>query len=185
MPSLRLETDLTPRVALWDATDILPSGKSRYPKRPEGDIRVCFFHHSGATGKDGYDGLLASTRYVVRKRGWSGCPYTFWVPRVPDVDESGRMIVYRCNRYDARSWHTGRNANGIGIAVCFQGNLSKTPPTEEQFEMAAALVQIIKEDFPGIEWSFHSEADWYGGRRKKACPGPFVESWVRGVRCGQ
>ena len=170
------------RVAIYDVSHLLPKRGTGYESRDIHDIDVCFFHHSGADGKAGYAGIEASTRYVVSRRKFPGCPYTFWLPATPVRDVRGYTVVFQCNPIEARSWHTGKDANRRGISICFQGNLTKKPPTENQYVLASALVGALHGYNKDLHWVTHSEADVWGGSKKAACPGPFVEAFVKGLR---
>jgi hypothetical protein len=184
------EVEIAGGVALYDVSNLLPKhAKLKYEKRdPAGIVRV-YSHHSGALGRSGYAGLLASTKYGIRdtpkKKGWPGQPYTYWYAFEPDVDAEGRIVVYRCNLDATRSYHTGKDANGHGVGVAWQGNLTKQKPSDAQVEMAEA-------HFPWLHarhnlsqhkpFSFHAEAGEFGGKPKPTCPGPHVTAFVQEYR---
>lgn len=167
-------------VELWDATDVLPRHRRKeYPRRDTGAIDVCFVHHSGAHGASGLDFLVNSASYAIRPRwkggrGWPGFPYTFGVPY---TDPNGR--VYRGNPDNLRTWHTGGDANGRGIAVVLQGNLRSTRPSDFQYRATAALLEWIERTYGITEFIPHSGSKPYGGSGKRSCPGPWVEEFLR------
>ncbi len=193
------EDELAGGVALYDVTDVLPRNKKRKYKTREtsGIIRV-YNHHSGALGKDGFQGAANSARYRVKDRtkklpngstklirGWPGMPYTYWYCYEPDRDEDNRIVVYRCNADATRSYHTGKKANDHGVGNCWQGNLTVREPSNAQIEMAEAHFpwlmarHDLADDRP---FSFHSEAGAFGGKKKPTCPGPHVTKWVSEYR---
>lgn len=177
------EARLAGGVALLDVSHLLPRHPTKhYRKRREPwAVERVYMHHSGAMGLMGYEGARGSARYCVQSRGWPGMPYTYWLSFVPDRTEADELVVYRCQRDEVRSYHTGGSANTHGVGVCWQGRLTSLRPSPAQYEMAEALVPWLEERHQlRTEWlSWHSEAHRYGGRRKAACPGPFVVDWAR------
>lgn len=182
----RFEADLGDGFALWDVSHLLPRHRwKRYKKRDPGKVVRLYCHHSGAYGRDGYSGLLNSTRYVTRARGFAGCAYTFWLPRRPDVDSMGRSVIYRGVAPADVSWHSGRAANHHGDSLCFQGNLRRTTPTSAQYDGAEVFCDWWKRQAPRAvdrAISMHNEASDFGGRSKFVCPGPHVTAWVKSYR---
>lgn len=180
----KLESSLSNTVALYDVSHLLKR-KVKEEKRDVSKIVRVYHHHSGADGRAGFDGLSASARYVVDSRGFPGPAYTYWLAFEPDTDPAGRMVVYRCNADDIRSWHTGAKANAHGIAIAWQGNLGARKPSAAQREMAEALMAYVTARH-GLTMplgvSYHAEADKFGGRAKASCPGPHVTAWVHEYR---
>jgi hypothetical protein len=178
-PGARLEADLGHGVALYDVSHLLQRTPREQHRDPADIVRV-YHHHSGALGRDGYQGLAASVRYVVmmRKPPFPGPAYTYWLSYSPDLDGEQRMAVYRAQPDDIVSWHTGLAANRHGVAICWQGNLSKARPTAAQRRMSERLCLWLEDRHPGLEHSYHAEAGRYGGRTKATCPGPHVRTWV-------
>jgi hypothetical protein len=180
----KLESSLSSSVALYDVAHLLKR-KSKQDRRDVGKIVRVYHHHSGADGRDGFDGLAASARYVVDSRGFPGPAYTYWLSFAPDKDEAGRLVVYRCNPDEIRSWHTGAKANEHGIAIAWQGNLGARKPSAAQREMAEALMAYVVSRHAltlPLGVSFHAEANKFGGRSKPSCPGVHVTEWVREYR---
>lgn len=176
------EAQLAGGIALYDVSDVLPRHKAKnYRNRPVADIVRQYHHHSGALGLPGLPGAAGAARYRIRKSGWPGHPYHFWLSYQADRDEQGRIVVYRCQPDAVLCYHTG-GLNGGGLGICWQGNLTKRPPSSDQIEAAEALIPWLIERYPGIGISWHSEAARWGGRSKPACPGPFVEDWLREYR---
>ena len=184
------EAELAGGVHLWDASHLMPRYEPKRKQRQEIGIDRLFFHHSGALGRAGLAGALASARYVVRKRRFPGPAYTFWLPAEDLRDKSGALCVLRLNDDAERSWHTGSakgevSANVRGVAACFQGNTTSKPLTRSHMECAEALIPWCVNRYgltlpDGL--SFHAEASTSGGRDKKACPGKHGEAWVRRYR---
>lgn len=183
----RFEAEIAPGVALFDASHLLP-GKG-YPRRDPATIDRAFVHHSGARGRDGFAGLLASARYVTRAkpsgRGWPGMPYTYWIqdggPDDVDRDSEGRLVVYRGQPDDVRSYHTGGEANTFGVGVALQGNTTARPLSWSHEEGLEALLPWLIERHRlivpfGIGW--HSIASSMSGKSKPGCPGKAAEAWL-------
>ncbi|MEO0326790.1 MAG: peptidoglycan recognition family protein [Myxococcota bacterium] len=190
------EGELALGIALWDVSHLLPTRGKGYPRRP-GTIDLFATHHSGRLGSPGFAGMHASARYStsvvrdketgkIKKSGWPGFAYTFWLPFHDARDAEGRRVVYRGNPDDRRTYHTGGKANDRGVACVWQGNLTNVAPSKHQVECAEALYPwagirygLTREDFIG-----HSESKPFGGTGKKACPGPNVLEWLRLWRKG-
>lgn len=200
-------------VALADVTDLLPRHATRrWSKRTKPVSRV-YFHKSGKLGAAGLQGAINSARYCVTKReyprdpknpGWAGMPYTFWIPFRPLslVDlrlETNRSwetrsaglhsmstVVFRCQPDDLVSWHTGGNANQIGVGVCFQGNSTVDGLSENQIEIAEAIIPWLFERYgiglpEGLSW--HSDKSEYGPpKTKPVCPGAAAVAWLEAYR---
>lgn len=190
----KLEKVLPGGIAIYDVSDVLPSpARPRFNRRPRGvNIIRVFFHHSGAYGKDGFEGAENSVNFVINQRNFGARPYHYWLAYKPDRDEQGNIVIYRLAKDDERAWHTGNAANDNGIGVVWQGNLHPDHdgnPSPEQYRMAEALTKWLLEkyDLPlpnGL--SFHAEAKkWGANKNKPSCPGPFVQAWVEERRTQQ
>jgi N-acetyl-anhydromuramyl-L-alanine amidase AmpD len=172
--------------ALWDISKLLYRHRTKHFGNRKTVERI-YLHHSGARGFPGFDGAANSARYVVNERGFPGPAYHYWLSYAPDVDANNRLVVYQLNPDRTRVWHTGGEANDHGIGVCWQGKLTgeEWRPSQEQYEMAEALLPWLLADhgllLPGA-LSFHSEAGKYGGKPKAACPGEHIETWARNYR---
>jgi len=177
------EAELAGGVHLWDASHLMPRYEPKRKQRQEIGIDRLFFHHSGALGRAGLAGALASARYVVRKRRFPGPAYTFWLPAEDLRDKSGALCVLRLNDDAERSWHTGGDANDRGVAAVFQGNTTSKPLTHSHVECAEALIPWCVNRYSltlpeGVSW--HSRATIDGApRNKKACPGKHAEAWLK------
>jgi hypothetical protein len=180
-------------VVLQDVTDALPRHPTkRWARRPLAGIRRLYVHHSGALGREGYEGMAASARYEIRHRdgdkpepGWPGFAYHFWLPHDGTRDGAGRLVVYRGNPDAARVYHTGGRCNVHGIGVCLQGNLTRTGPSPSQVELLEALLPWLLERYrltlpDGLSW--HSDSKRFGGTGKPACPGPAVVRWLEAYK---
>lgn len=177
-------------VALYDVSHLLPRHKTkRYEMRTAPTLPVAFVHHSGALGRAGLDGVIASARYAIRepsegrrKTVFPGLAYHYWVPYRAVHDEDGRLVVYLGNHETLRSWHTGGEAND-GIGVCLQGNLTVRKISASQVECLEALLPWL-----GVgttrALSWHSESGSYGGSGKPSCPGRSAEAWLTRYRDG-
>lgn len=177
---MRFETEIAPGVALWDVSHLLP-GKG-YPKRDPAKIDRAFVHHSGALGRPGLEGIIASARYVVEQRGWPGFAYTYWIPAETVRDDEGRMVMYRGQPDDRRSYHTGGDANTYGVACALQGNTTRRPLTESHIECMEAWIPWIAERY-GLRMPYalgwHSIATTLGApKNKPSCPGRHAQTWL-------
>lgn len=203
-----LETELD-NIAVYDVSDLLfevakklkdkriKTGKK--PKLPFGrrdprGITSAIVHKSGASGPAGYDGCVATTSFVVYHRGWDGPAYTFWFAKVPDRDPDNRLVVYRMQPDNVKSWHTGGIMNEIGIGLGVQGNYDSQwdllsnglpkidiSPTDNQWEMLESFLPYIQKRY-GIDFgsrirgAYGLTGHWEHG--KLVCPGDALRYWV-------
>lgn len=173
-------------VAIYDVVNALPRhSRKRYPGRNPRIISRIYIHHSGADNPhaDGFEAMEDSAHYVVGYRNWPGFAYTFWFARKADRDRLNRLVVYRGNYDDTRSWHTGGFHNGRGIALCLEGNTTRQSLTEDQLEALEAMIPYLAQRHERIELPaslrMHSEARLH---KKPACPGRSAEGWIRRYR---
>lgn len=196
-----LEADLGDGIALYDVAKLLPRAKKklpyrkRYRKRDPKAVGFVIVHKSGADGPPGFRGMEGSARFVVNHRGWQGFAYTFWFPRVPDVDPAGRLVVYRGQPDDVRSFHTGGRMNTIGVGFGVQGNYDgdadgviEREPTEFQLRALEKMARYAEGRYPAFSITGRADdADawrlsghWEHG--KPVCPGDALVAWVRRMR---
>jgi len=182
----KLETMLAGKVALYDISHLLPTGRRKYSVRSFSGIVRAYFHHSGADGEQGYPGAYNSAKYVVEDRQFRGAAYHFWFPYEYFTDAAGNLVLFRMNKDETRSYHTGSKANTHGLGCVFQGNLSAKPMSNYQVELAEAFVPWAVKKYPlaldRTPLSFHAEAGKFGGKPKSSCPGPHVTKWVTDYR---
>lgn len=151
--------------------------------RPLETVDKVFVHHSGATGRHGQAGAIASTRFVLRIRDWRMPAYHYWIPRKPD--DCSRVEIYQIAPPSWRCYHTGGAANDRGIGVVAQGNTTLQPMTHHQEEALEAILPYCQEQILNIEdedttWlSWHSASAKWGGSGKPACPGRRLERWLQ------
>lgn len=128
-------------------------------------------------------------------RGWPGIPYTYVIPAYP-ASEDGRLVVYKIWDDDWSTWHTGGlyNQHGIGIVVggwyaskhdllaSAKDSRAHAKPTEEAMTCLDRLVDFVMARHQlklGVDTlKSHAELG------KPACPGGYLENWVR-VRRGE
>lgn len=125
-------------------------------------------------------------------RGWPGIAYPFVIPAYPD-QQDGKLVVYRIWNDSWRTWHTGGVHNTHGVGVCIGGWYSSRHdllnqhahdrPTEEAMLCADQLTDYLMVRYrlalgPDTLRS-HAELG------KPACPGDFIENWVRVKRGDQ
>ncbi len=184
------EARLAGGIHLWDVSHLLPRHAwKRYSTRDPSQIERVFFHHSGALGAEGFQGLHNSARFVVEHRDFPACAYPYWISHEPDRDNEGALVIYRAVHDDRVQWATG-GVNPHSTAVCYQGNTSRRPLTSAQIEATEALLpwlyerhmRIAANGWRGLSW--HSEASRWGGRDKRSCPGTHAELWLEGYRAG-
>lgn len=173
-------------VALYDVSHLLPTSKRRkqQTRDPDGIVRL-YVHKSGGRGRSGFDGLLRSVRYVVGQRNFPGCAYTLWASINPDRDDEGRLVLYRGQPDEVRSWHTGGVCNEHGIALALQGNPKKGDfPWAQRIVAEAGILYSMSRYSLDIETpvSTHSRAADFGAKKSKpVCPGPAAEAWLGAV----
>lgn len=122
-------------------------------------------------------------------RGWPGIPYTFIIPARP-ASEDGKLVLYRIWDDDWRTWHTGGAANAHGVGVCIGGWYASrhdllaeqawARPTEEAMICADHLVDYLSDRYR-LPLSVDTLAS-HAELGKPACPGDFIENWVREKR---
>lgn len=181
------EAQVAGGIALYDISHILPAHpKRKYRERDVNGIERVYTHHSGALGARGYRGAVGTARYAIRetskRKPWPGAAYHFWFAYHADRDLDGRLVIYRLQPDEARSYHTGEEANDHGLGLCWQGNLREKLPSADQIEMAEGFYPWLFETYSLTVpdgFSFHSEAGKYGGKSKPTCPGPHVTAWVK------
>lgn len=187
-------------VAVYDVHRLLPR-RSAYPSRDPSDIRHVVVHKSGADGPPGFAGAVGMARFCVDHRGWPGAAYTYWVPREPDVDTDSRLVVYRCQPDEARSYHTGGAMNGRGVGVACQGNydgewdlVDGVPqvlrePTAAQLTALGAMVDWLALRHTGFHPGLDRDSNLWGltghwEHGKPVCPGDALRAWVELRRGG-
>lgn len=184
-------------IVLVDLTDDLPRHKTkRYRKRDVAKIDRIYVHHSGRLGRPGKPGALASAGYAIKeptektpkKVAYAGGNYHVWVPWAGGIRAYQRprdTVCYRMNADETRCAHTyGLNPRGWSIVL--QGNTTTDGMSDSQKEVLEALLPWGRERFEleGDWLGWHSIADKWGGRAKKACPGREAVEWLEAYRDG-
>ena len=178
----------------------LPRGPREYKKRAVGGIEHVYVHQSAGNRLNGVEAPYRiakfhagppkrsdSGRWVGGGRGWPGIGYTFVVPSVPDTQD-GKFVVYRCHEDDVWSYHTGRGANKHGVAVCvagsYQSRHSDNPRAVWAPDSAAitALNELVLDYLVPRYGLKPTDVLGHFDAGKPACPGDFLEQWVRHVR---
>lgn len=173
-------------VAIYDVSHLLPTKNNRPQplRKPGSKIERIFVHKSGGEGRDGFEGLLNSVRYVITHRNFPGAAYTFWASTRPDRDSDGRLVAYRAVKDEFRTFHTGGLCNDTGVALSLQGNMSARDLKSEQKIVAEAVLDYVLKSgkYPDLDKSdpvsTHSRSKKYGGTGKPICPGKFGEAWL-------
>lgn len=192
-----------PGIAVWDVSHLLPNDpRNDYRRRPVAAIRFEIVHKSGADGPPGFEGAKATARFVVHHRGWPAAAYHLWLPRVPDRDGDGRLVIYMLNADDVHSYHTGGQRNHDGYSIALQGRFDgqwdligdeddadpriEREPTPEQWEMLEAVIPWLRERHDvdlgetGNGWGLTGH--WEHG--KPVCPGDAIRAWIIRYRQG-
>ena len=167
---------------------IMPA-RPRDPKR----IKYIGFHHTGALGNPGFQGLLDMTMFAIHPkeyrtvtdkktgktreellgRGFRTTPYHVYVPFADDLRLNCR-IVYCCLRDDELGSNIENlNTETIGCAV--QGNTTQNGLSKHQLECLSVLMPYLLHKYrlgangfiEGDRIVMHSEADHFIGRSGK------------------
>lgn len=192
----KFESLLGSGMALWDVSHVLPHGKGAYKVRDVGKIQHLYIHKSGADGPSGYTGCLGMARYCIDVRGWPGAPYTYWVPRSPDLDPMHRMVAYRCQPDTVISYHT-KGASDVGVAIALQGNydgewdliqaqqprITVEPSLEQQRLFEALVAYVAKRHLLNLtgrtERGWVLSGHWEAPQPKPVCPGDWARHWIQ------
>ncbi len=163
-------------------------------------IRIAAFHSGAPKYKLKENGEIQyrKVRGKLRKhwigggRGWPGIAYQFVVPTIPDVID-GKMEVYRTHNDETRSYHTGGTFNTYGVGVVVAGmyrsrhsHSTSSKIRDKPDDTAAMALRELVLDYllpryelaPGDENALMGHFD----AGKAACPGDFIEQWVRSMR---
>lgn len=151
-----------------------------------------------ARDEDGSFKLDAKGKLVVigGGRGWPGIPYTYVIPAYPEL-EDGKIVLYKIWHDDWVTWHTGGiyNHHAVGVVIggwyasrhdllsmtrVGDGKAAHERPSAEALAGADALADHLMERH-GLQLGpdtlkCHAELG------KPACPGAFLENWVRTKR---
>ena len=125
-------------------------------------------------------------------RGWPGIPYTYVIPAYPDL-EDGRLVIYKIWHDDWVTWHTGGvyNHHAVGVVVAgwyasrhdllsSKDSSARDRPTVEAMTAADELA-----DYLMVRHGLRLGPDTlkcHAELGKPACPGAFLENWVREKR---
>lgn len=162
-------------------------------------VRIAAFHagtpkYRMKDGKIAYRKVGENLRkhWIGGGRGWPGIGYQFVVPAIPDTVD-GKLEVFRTHADEVRSYHTGGLYNTYGIGVVVAGTYrsrhirKSAARTRDRPDPTAALA--LKElvlDFllPRYNLTPHGEGALLGhfDAGKSACPGDFIEQWIRATR---
>ncbi len=125
-------------------------------------------------------------------RGWPGIPYTYVIPAYPEI-EDGKIVVYKIWADEWVTWHTGGiyNQHGVGVVVAGwyaskhdlltgKNSSAHDRPTAEALKAADELADYLMYRH-GLQLGpdtlkCHAELG------KPACPGAFLENWIREKR---
>jgi len=179
-------------IKVVDITDDLKKHHSKKYRRTKArPINRVILHHTAGGVTPGLRGPESTAEWCVNGRGWPGMPYHVYVPYTPMIDGDGRMIVWQTQDFDVRSYHTGGGQNKHGIGVVCQGlfvspyclKTLKRQPTPDPSEAQKTAIRHVWTWLSGLyglspdpSLSCHA---WHG---KPACPGRWLEDWVRRMR---
>ena len=125
-------------------------------------------------------------------RGWPGIPYTYVIPAYPDL-EDGRLVIYKIWHDDWITWHPGGIYNHHAVGVVDAGwyasrhdllsgkdSSARDRPTVEAMTAADELA-----DYLMVRHGLRMGPDTlkcHAELGKPACPGSFLENWIREKR---
>lgn len=179
-------------IRVVDVSAVLPSSRERsYSKRDPSKISEINLHQTEGNTKPPPGGLMATAEYFIAPdvdgkgssgRGWPGFAYTFYVPFQPPRDADGRLVVYRCQPDDVRSYHT-RDRDRVGVAIAFQGTFrsvdgGKGDPAPDQVTAGEALIRHLLDRYHLDELDLYAHRDW----GKRCCPGSELEILIDMLR---
>lgn len=126
--------------------------------------------------------------WVGGGKGFPGLPYTFVVPGIPTVRD-GRVTVYRVWDDQWWTWHTSRAVNKIGVSVCVSGwyasrhdalapNARERPDPLVMLSLERLVLKYLLPRYGLTPDDLYGHFDF----GKPACPGDFIEDWIRRSR---
>jgi len=174
------------RITPIDVRDNLPH-TGVWPSRPLADITAIIHHQSmgmlTARGIAHYHQNV-DPRGTPYGRGWPAIAYHLV------VEQDGR--VYWCLPWEARSYHSGGEANHYGVGVCWAGNfpgpgyqvaysgLTLGHPTAQQAAVFRAVNDLLRETLNVQRTEVYGHCDQ--GKKKPACPGDEMMALVSSYR---
>ena len=176
------------------------SAFTQVPGRP---ITEIFVHHSGGPFRHGLSapvGIAAFCaapvkvdvhgRHIGGGRGWPGCPYTYIIPSTLEVVD-GKFELYRVWDDSWRTWHTGGKHNTRGVGICMTGWFASRHSSSDSDSarlqpdsIAMTALEQLVHNFLVPRHGLDVSTDLFGhfDVGKPACPGDFLEQWVRQTR---
>lgn len=158
---------------------------------------IARFHSGAPTYKKDTNGNLIYRMSKGKKKpiwigggkGWPGAGYHVCVPTHPDI-EDGKAVVYQMHDFDIWSWHTSAAINKNGIGVVMSGSFrSEHDPNNPLAQpapepMAAMAMEQLVLQYILPMYNLTPEDGLYGhfDFGKAACPGDWLEQWVRHMR---
>jgi hypothetical protein len=116
-------------------------------------------------------------------RGWPGIAYTFVVPAIPAMVD-GKLEVYRCHDDEVVSYHTGGyNRSGVGVVMAgtYRSRHLRSTKARDPDPTAMIAMEELVLDYLLPRYGLKPESALRGhfDAGKAACPGDFLEQWVR------
>lgn len=166
--------EIAPGTVIYNVQHLLPRNPNKHYQTREMTSEV-YVHHSGKQGRPGLQGLRNSARYVVRYRGWPGCPYHYWIP-FEELRDNGKRVIFQSQPEHAHTYHAGRGPNSRSIAVCLQGNTTARPASNFQLRCLADILHWL--DLPNVFGHCQAPPD---GHPKATCPGSHAMAFLAGL----
>lgn len=157
-------------------------------------VRLAKFHAAPPKYKHDVNGNLVYRTIKGKKkpwwvgggRGWPGIGYQFVIPTYPELQD-GKIVIYQTHDEDVWSWHTSgainRRGLGIVLAGCFRSehdpHSAIAVPRPDPLAITALDALLFEYLLP--KHNLKAEEGLYGhfDFGKAACPGDYLEQWVR------
>ena len=174
--AVKLEATEGVSLDVLDVRQTLPRHDTRkWHQRALRDISYMVWHH--AAGELSVD-RVAAYHIGPNHISENGCPaicYHFFV--------GNDGTIYWCNDFEAITWSNGvKEFNNQGLAVCFEGDLTKREPTPAQMKAALDLFNWSDSYFKHV---LKKTLQLFGHKEVKAgtaCPGNFLHTLVSALR---
>lgn len=122
-------------------------------------------------------------------RGWPGIGYQAVVPTIPELQD-GKAVVYQTHDDETWSWHTGASINRNGFGICMAGcfrseHYPDNPLAQNEPDPIArkALEEVVTQYYlPRFGLKIQTGLKGHFDYGKPACPGDWLEQWVRHMR---
>jgi hypothetical protein len=119
-------------------------------------------------------------------KGWPGMGYQFCIPTHPDI-EDGKIVIYQTHDEDIWSWSTSAAINKYALAVVMSGTFRSEHDPHNPLALdkpepeALTALDHLTFDYILPRHNLTAEENLFGhfDFGKAACPGDYLEQWVR------